>query len=233
LPIAAFIGLLGSGKTLGAVAFAKELKEKEGLKVLANCHIAFGELVNPIDLIQFELNKCVLIIDEAYTVLDSRTNTKAGQLLGYFLKQSRKRDVWVFYTSQRLMDVDIRLRQITNRIIYCEKSDEEKAFSYTIIEGREIIDTKLLTFKQAEKIYVLYDTRELIMPMGVEDNITNMDHLKQLIEDCSNQQTFVTVVRKENPFIEPDTAKALYTLLKAGKFVLAESLIRPPKKLVI
>jgi hypothetical protein len=233
MPIRGYIGLLGTGKTLGAVTDAKDLHDRLGLAVLANCYISFGERVNPLDILNMELEKCVLIIDEAYTVLDARVNSEAGRLYGYFLKQSRKRDVYVFFTSQRFMDVDIRLRQITAEVYYCEKSETDKCFYYTVIEGGAVQDVKKLTFKEAKKIYPLYDTMEIIVPMGVRDDVTNMEDLKTLVEKCPNQVTFVTLARKTNPFMDVNVAASLYALLKAKQYVLAETLIRPQKKRAI
>jgi len=224
--IIAFVGLLGSGKTLGMVTFAKEDHDLKGRKIMANFKITFGEPVNPIELIGFEIEDCDLLLDEAYTLLDSRFNSQASRYLTYFLKQTRKRTVDVFYTTQRFMDVDVRLRQITNRVVLCVKY-EGQGFLYIVTEGGAEINRAWMSWEDAEKVFPLYDTTEVIMPMNIRDDLTSMDHLKELLSACSNMQTFVTLVRSENPYITVETIKGIYTLLRAGKDELAERLIRP------
>lgn len=192
MPIAGFVGLLGSGKTLGMTAFSKQ-KNDEGIKVFSNFHLTFGELINPIELIEFNLKNCVLCIDEAYTIIDSRFSNQASRLFGYFIKQSRKRDVWIYYSSQRFMDVDVRLRQVTNQIILCEKDEEQKIFTYTIIEAGRVIDLKTLSFRNAEQLYPLYDTNEVVMPFYLKDDFTTIDHLKELAYKCPSARSFTAV----------------------------------------
>jgi len=226
--ITAFIGLLGVGKTLGMTAYAKQLNSL-GRKVLSNYKVSFGELVNPIELVGFEIENVVLLLDEAYTLLDSRQNTQAKKYLTYFLKQTRKRTVDVFYTSQRFMDIDIRLRQITDRIIVCVKY-EGRGFIYIELQGGTVSGQKWLNMEQAKKIFPLYDTNEVIMPMDLNDEITNIEHLKEVLAECPNMSSFVALIRVENPYITKENVEALYSLLKAGKDSLAEKLIRPFKK---
>jgi hypothetical protein len=227
--IVAFIGLLGQGKTLAMTTFAKELHDTQGRKVMSNYKVRFGEPVNPIDLIGFEIEDCVLLLDEAYTLLDSRYNSQAARHIGYFLKQTRKRSVDVYYTSQRFKDVDIRLRQITDRVVVCFKYPDQ-GFLYVITESGVEISRVWLEWEKAETIFPLYDTTEIIMPMSVRDEVTSIAHLKELLAATTNMQTFVTLVRSENPYITKETIQGLYTLLRAGKDELAQKLLTPSSK---
>lgn len=225
--IIGFVGLLGKGKTLGMTAYAYGEKQK-GRQILANYKVTFGELVDPNELIGFEIENKLLLLDEASTLLDSRENTKAKRLLTYFLKQTRKRDVDVLYNSQRLMDIDVKLRQITDQIYICTKY-EGKGFAYNIIEGGVLVGSKWLSMESAQEIFPLYNTKEVIMP--VELNLTvSLEHLKGIFSECPNMGAFVAIVRHENPYMVKESTEAIYSLLKAGKDSLAEKLLRPYKK---
>jgi hypothetical protein len=225
--ITGFVGLLGSGKTLGMTAYAKDYHD-QGRKILANYHLTFGEIVDPTELIGFEIENVALCLDEAGTLLDSRYNTQAKRYLTYFLKQTRKRDVDVLYNSQRLMDIDIKLRQITDKLVICTKC-AGRGFTYHTIEGGVLTDQKWLSIENAKEIFPLYNTKEVIMPVELNLN-TSIDHLKEILLDCPNMGSFTALIRTENPYIVKENVEALYSLLKAGKDHLAEKLLRPYRK---
>lgn len=225
-----FVGLLGQGKTTGMVTYARDLHELEGYKIMANFHVKFSELINPLELIDFEIDNCVLLIDEAYTLVDSRYASQANRHLGYFFKQSRKRRVHVFYTSQSFGDVDKRLREITDRVVLCFKTEGE-GFTFIVTERGIHVDTKYLPWKAAENfVFNQFDTYEIIMPPTISDNVTTIPHLSELLEAASNMPTFITLLRTENPYLPVDTVKSIYTLMRAKRPDLVEKLLRHGNK---
>jgi hypothetical protein len=126
------------------------------------------------------------------------------------------------------MDIDVKLRQITDQIYICTKY-EGKGFAYHIIEGGVLIGTKWLSMESAEEIFPLYNTKEVIMP--VELNLTvSLEHLKTIFSECPNMGSFTALVRHENPYITKENTEAIYSLLKSGKDGLAEMLLRPYKR---
>jgi hypothetical protein len=98
------------------------------------------------------------------------------------------------------------------------------------MQGGRVSGQKWLNMDQAKKIFPLYDTNEVIMPMDLNDEITSIEHLKNVLVECPNMSSFVALIRIENPYITKENVEALYSLLKAGKDGLAEKLLRPFKK---
>lgn len=226
--IIAYVGLLGKGKTLGMTAYGKQAFD-EGKKILSNYKLSFGELVNPLELVGFEIERAELLLDEGYVLFDSRENPKAKKYLTYFAKQSRKREVNICYTTQRLMDVDVRLRQITEKIVLCNKY-EGRGFLYTELTEGVLSGRRWLPLEEAAKIFPLYNHKQTQMSMDMQDEITTLKELKDIFAECPNMVSFITVVRTDNPYITKETTEAIYSLLKAGKDLLVEKLLRPYKK---
>lgn len=155
------IGSIGSGKTLLCVILAS----KSSKRVFSNFQIDiknYNEL-EVIDLLNLE-NDIIVIIDEAYTWLESRTSLSTlNRYLSYIIFQSRKRNLDVFTTSQMFSSVDIRFREQSNIIIECNRIDDN--FHYTFKDvGKRIISTFVLPLKNAKKYFKLYDTNEIVEP---------------------------------------------------------------------
>jgi hypothetical protein len=115
--IVTFEGVMGSGKTTAAVAFASEEKRINGRKVIANIHLNFEFQLFSLEwflenLASHEMEDCVLLLDEMYQIADSRSSgTKLNKLFSYFIVQARKRRVDVYFCTHVLGNVDLRLRQ--------------------------------------------------------------------------------------------------------------------------
>jgi len=110
-------GVMGSGKSLTATALAYEEYRVHGKKVLSNNHMNFPhqffDLQYFLDHLQDEeMEDCVLILDEAYLYLDSRTSaSKLNKLFTYFTVQTRKRGVDMYICTHHIDIVDKRLRR--------------------------------------------------------------------------------------------------------------------------
>jgi len=182
--IVGLIGERGSGKTLTMAKIVKEMLKK-GRTVYTNFHInkkAIDEKYhNNIKLLDnqffkdfktFKLYKCCLFLDEVYIYLDSRmSSTKRNRIWSYFINQTRKRDVDLYYTTQFFRQVEIRLRMNTEVFIFPTK---------VTIEGKIVIINKICKFtdrlKQiaterflGEKYFDIYDTDEII---DFDDDVT-------------------------------------------------------------
>lgn len=63
-------------------------------------------------LADHELEDCVLLLDEMYQIADSRSSgSKLNKLFTYFMVQTRKRGVDVYFCTHHLDHVDLRLRR--------------------------------------------------------------------------------------------------------------------------
>lgn len=114
------------------------------------------------------LDKCTIGIDEMTVFLDCRrSSSKMNRLISYFVLQSRKRDTNLYYTSQDLSMIDLRLYNHTDIIVYCEKLDPDQDHyrKYTVFDLRNRRKPTINRFVMGiEPYYKYYDTNEIILP---------------------------------------------------------------------
>jgi hypothetical protein len=156
-------GNVGSGKTLlttllGAIANFQKIS------VISNYHLNFS--YQPIEitkLIKCEYENAYILLDEAYTYLDSRlSSSNRNMAFSYVLFQSRKKNIQMFLTMQIFRTIDVRYRDMIDYIIFCQKM--ANSYKYTIEES---ITKKQISFEisftNAILIYGMYDTNEVIL----------------------------------------------------------------------
>jgi ABC-type multidrug transport system ATPase subunit len=165
--IIGIFGEMGSGKTLLLTILGKYAYDM-GYKIYSNYKVNFE--YTPVDIFQLldmNLENCVLLLDEAYNYLDARlSQTQINTLLSHLVFQTRKRNVHLLFTAQLLRSVDVRLRNLLNLIIVAQKVN--KGFKYTIFKETKVFSLYLKE-KDAKKFYTLYNTYEVI-----EDEIFKM-----------------------------------------------------------
>ena len=172
-------GGLGSGKTLLMVRYL--LKDfNKGNQIFSNFglnHIPY-KVLNVLEILDFDKENKSLIdismgIDELTVFADCRTSIgKMNRLFSYFILQTRKRNVNLYYTTQNMMMIDKRVREHTDIQIFCEKIKDsdgemiEKKRHYTIWDFRDLHDipkpTKFIL--DISKYFDYYDTNEVILP---------------------------------------------------------------------
>lgn len=182
------IGSMGSGKTLLATDMALTSK----VPVLSNYKIKSKNVHALVisQLLHLPYKKCKVILDEAYAYLESRLSmSKLNLYMSYILFQSRKRGIDIIITAQLESSIDNRFVQLANIRIYAQVVKD--GFRYFITNGKSIKLMKI-TFKNAEKIWGLYDTNEVVMPPnieGLETTIEVMDRkvLKKKIDELEKE----------------------------------------------
>lgn len=171
------VGDVGSGKTVMLTKIA-ETYSRHGFPVYANYGIKLPNYhrLEPEKLLSIENRNGRIFIglDEGWSELESRTSGKASnRYYSYILNQSRKRGFDFYVTTQDESEIDKRFKYLANYRILCEKYEDRECFVYWI-EKRSIkgnrIKKFILPFREAEKIYPLYDTLEII-------NSNNMKNL--------------------------------------------------------
>lgn len=168
--ICGFIGRMGSGKTLSMVKYAYSLY-REGYTVYSNVSLNFPHKNYTLeDLINYSNSqetfyKAVILCDEMHIFLDSRNSgSKRNRILSYFLLQTRKKDVKLFFTTQRYHQVDKRLRDNADVIVMCQskhiykKHYVKNLFMYMLEFS---VKTKKMLFR-AEPYYKLYNSYEVV-----------------------------------------------------------------------
>ena len=120
-----------------------------------------------------QLQNAVLLLDEMHVWIDSRSSMKQkNKGITYFILQTRKRNVRLLYSTQHLHQVDKRLRDSTDVIVFCRNLSNKTstvksadAPTYILLESvfqwrEEMTPKKRILY--ANPVYPLYDTTEMI-----------------------------------------------------------------------
>jgi len=179
LLIIGITGGLGSGKTIIMVRYLiKEYIMKH--KIYANFglkKIKYEPLniltILEMDKKQLALNNICVGIDELTVFADCRkSGSKLNRMISYFVLQTRKRNVTLYYTTQDISMIDLRLVDHTDIQILCSKiydKDNNQLNDYrhySIIDFRESMIKPKITriIFDITKYYEYYDTYEVILP---------------------------------------------------------------------
>jgi len=173
-------GGLGEGKTIMLVRYL--LKDyNKGKKILSNMGSLQGFDYSMLDIKTMlemdnenvELHNCTIGIDEITVVVDCRTSaSKKNRLFSYFVLQSRKRNVNVYYTTQDLGMLDFRLTNHTHIVVMCNNIYDkynkivDNWKHYTILDfTRPRKPTKNSFDLYIKPFYDFYNTDEIIKPI--------------------------------------------------------------------
>lgn len=117
-PIRCYAGLNGMGKTLLAVHDAL----REGKPILSTVKINH-ELYVPLESLEqlATAKHCHVLLDEVAGIANAREYASMPPELQLFLKQLRKGQVTLSYTSPSFEDADITLRRVTRTITICNR----------------------------------------------------------------------------------------------------------------
>lgn len=167
------IGRMRSGKTLLQSILADYLHKQTGLDLWANYPLVNSKQIKTTRDI-WGLSECIFCFDEIWMTMDSRF-WKENASLSYWIMQTRKRGVLVFYTAQHRSEIEKRVRLATDLFIFCShlKVNGRNAHKYTFLEpdlmdedafivGRSYVLTK------PEVWYTLYDSFKLLWPIKYE-----------------------------------------------------------------
>lgn len=181
-----YFGKTGSGKTLHTAIDAL-VDLLNGRKIYSNMtfyHFPYTK-INLLDMVDAVIDNRndftdsspkTLILDEIQTLMDSRRSTSRSNIdFSLFISQCRKRGFNVIYTSQYLNGADIRLRQLTDKLVWCipvyKTGDELKGFKYIkfdVMSGQYKI--QFIKESIAKVFYKFYNTYEVVRP--VEEYVT-------------------------------------------------------------
>ena len=119
------------------------------------------------------LRDAVILLDEVYAWLESRTSGKdINRYMSYILFQSRKKDIDFYMTEQLLSTVDLRYRDMIDYEVRCKAIPnyrEPTGFVYKIIDVQENKCYPLyMSIKDAERYFELYDTYQIVHPIDAE-----------------------------------------------------------------
>jgi hypothetical protein len=141
--ITTFEGVMGSGKTLTAVALACSEHYQNGRKIISNIHLAFPyqkfDTQFFLDHLQDQqLNNCITLLDEAGQYLDARrSGGRANLLWSYYVVQTRKRGVDLYACFHHYDVMDKRFRRQIDIRGSCRYLKEDPC---TKCKGEKILD---------------------------------------------------------------------------------------------
>ena len=191
--IIGFIGQRNSGKTLSMTIEAYK-KYLQGYKIYSNYHLNFPHTPYTVDdLMMFAesgmyFGNSIFLIDEIHIWFDSRASGKKRNIIfSYFLNQSSKNDIDIYYTSQFSRQVEIRMRLNTEIVVesatrvvlwknpdskpiilenYRPKPHDYKTVAYVTNKITKFSDTGMdkvsVRMYKGNKYFKLYDTRQVI-----------------------------------------------------------------------
>jgi hypothetical protein len=221
------IGTLGSGKTLFATIIA--CHTPSSTNIFANYELRLPNYtpLEPELLMQKDTHG-LIIIDEAYVWLESRTSgNKANRYLSYILYQSRKKGFNFILTAQNISSVDRRYREQADIIVLCNNNAKKQRFEYFIYKKQFLSYLKAiryLSYANAEKYYKYYDTAQLVMPPAMKKLsysfiLNDNDKLDKLINKICSELHYIDKITKDN--IERELIKLDYPK-ELAKYVYAQ-----------
>lgn len=179
------IGRMRSGKTLLQSIMANYFVSKTNLTLYANYPLVGSKQVKTTRDI-WALNDCIFCFDEIWMTMDSRF-WKDNATLTYWIMQTRKRGVLVFYTAQHRSEIEKRVRLATDLFIFCNSIEinGKKGHKYTFLEP-DLMDEDCFNIGRSylllkpEIWYNLYDSFKLMWPIDYVKMTT--EEIKQISE---------------------------------------------------
>lgn len=186
--IIGIVGDMGSGKTL-LMSYMLYSDFKDGIKIYSNYKLNFQfEYLSPSvieNLFKLKGEKVSFGIDEMHIFLDARSSfSSKNKLISYWILQTRKRGITLYYTTQYYSQVDKRLRNSTDYLIkaYNLGDKNNPILFYSIFKKVDVvggsenyIELKSFFLKNIKKFFKLYDTTEIINPFNDKDNDKDND----------------------------------------------------------
>lgn len=171
------VGAMGGGKT-ATMTYLLYKDYYSGRRIFSNYKLNFPtrsyDKYKPekLDLSLFAdannkiLNNCSVGGDEFWIFADSRASAShINRTISVIVLQSRKRATDFYFTAQSFMQLDNRIRNNCDHVLYCKRKGD---YTYLIRINRHIPDDKKKYKIFLPALYDLYDTNEIIDPMNIK-----------------------------------------------------------------
>lgn len=163
LMVFGFVGTLGAGKTLFMSYLAHKVHQSRGGGLYANYALHGAERVNTWDDL-FSLSDGLICLDELQVIADSRAFSKKENLqFSQWLLQTRKIGLDLFFTTQNLNQVDLRVRNVLDYVaILMRKSRRSPLSQVWIVDFQFGLPKNKFPLRHSEHLYQLYDTYQQV-----------------------------------------------------------------------
>lgn len=155
------MGKMGTGKTLSMSILGVYLHLTTGVPLLANYGLKYSQKISSLaDL--WRMDTAIFCFDELWLTMDSRL-WKDNVQLTRWINQTRKKKLLVFYTTQHISQVEMRVRKATDILIFTEKLPSGNWLNFIDYQYNNLGRRFLLP--EPERFYKLYDTYEVLQPI--------------------------------------------------------------------
>lgn len=156
--IIGYVGYQRSGKTLRAYLDAERYR-LQGCKVYSNMSVPEWAKISALTDLPFDYSPKVLLLDEAYSFMDSRNWTNFDEATIFF-NTIGKQNILLLFTCVSLDELEKRVRGKMN-YCYLVKSDEDYIYYKIIDVVRHLSKTE--TLKKDKSLFdkLRYDTRQV------------------------------------------------------------------------
>jgi len=170
------MGKMGSGKTLTMTILANYLSQVNKVPLWANYGLINSKRIKTLkDL--WSVDGGIVALDEIWLTMDSRM-WKDNVAMTRWVNQTRKKKLIVMYTTQHIRQVELRVRNGTDILIYCER--KKGIFELTFIDYQYRKIGNRLLISQPNKFYTWYDTFEVLEPLVMQEK---KDFVKKDVSD--------------------------------------------------
>jgi len=169
------MGPMGQGKTLMMSILMLYMQHAFGARLSANYDLKGASLVRKTSEL-WALEGGIFGYDELWLDLDAR-ESKKNVFLTRLINQSRKKKLAIFYTTQHIRQVDVRVRNATDILIVCKKTSEGHWFQIIDWQYRELRRKYFISFKEAAQFYNVYDTYQVLQPI-VDDGVAGLSEVQ-------------------------------------------------------
>lgn len=179
----AFLGDLGSGKTLNMTRLAAIQAAVHSLDCYAN-YDCFAQSIESLPHL-FSIRDGILLLDELQSILDSRSFAKNIDITQWVLLV-RKLGLRVFYTTQDFSQVDVRVRNVTGWLFLCESMTYkgQGATKLQLVRHQHgnftLVNKRIMQHSPA--LYALYNTKDLRVKLTEEGRICPFNFEQQIQE---------------------------------------------------
>lgn len=159
------MGKMGAGKTLSQTILGVYLHTVTKAPLYAN-YTLNGVDFTPIKSLKdlWQINGGIVLLDELWLSMDARM-WKDNVAVTRFINQTRKKKITLFYTTQHIRQIELRTRNATDVLVYCEKRPEGHWLWFIDYQYQDIGRKFLLN--DPRMFYSLYDTFETLQPMDM------------------------------------------------------------------
>lgn len=164
------MGKMGGGKTRLMTILGIYMHHMTGARIYANYSL-FGVPYKRINSLKelWEIEGGIVLIDELWLSMDARM-WKDNVAVTRFINQTRKKKITLIFTTQHIKQVELRTRNATDVLAFCENGNTVTFIDYQYMEiGRKFV------FENPSFFNKFYDTYETLQPMDMSDANVKLD----------------------------------------------------------